>query len=110
MTESTMLTYLGIIEQRANEIIQAHSSFIAHSQPSSKQPASTVLGAGPSAPVGSSNVEILPPSTAEERHSDEESDEEVDDRPLTRDELQARTLRNLSKRDSRNAQRRQRKK
>ena len=103
VTDGSMLTYLGMIEQRANEIIQAQAQaamYEAAAAAPGDKPA-TVLGAGPAAPVGSAAVDILPPSTTEERHSDDESDEEVDDRPLTRDELQARTLRNLSKRDMR---------
>jgi hypothetical protein len=102
VTDGSLLVYLGMIEQRANEIIQAQAQAAMYeaSTVAGDKPA-TVLGAGPAAPVGSAAVDILPPSTTEERHSDDESDEEVDDRPLTRDELQARTLRNLSKRDMR---------
>ena len=39
----------------------------------------------------------------------EESEEEIDDRPLTREELQAKTLRTLNKRESRGAASRRKK-
>jgi hypothetical protein len=40
-------------------------------------------------------VNIEPPSAAEDFESDSESDASEDDRPLTREELAARTLRKL---------------
>ena len=60
-----------------------------------------VLGHGPTAPVGSSTVEVpYMPSTAQEHNSDGESDEdECDDRPLTRDELQEKTFKNIGKKE-----------
>eukprot|EP00959_Pyramimonas_sp_CCMP1952_P069711 1455334-Pyramimonas_sp.AAC.1 len=60
-----------------------------------------VLGHGPAAPMGSSTVEVpYMPSTAQEHNSDGESDEdEVDDRPLTRDELQAKTYKTIGKKE-----------
>mmetsp|Transcript_22591 Transcript_22591/g.31476 ORF Transcript_22591/g.31476 Transcript_22591/m.31476 type:complete len:541 (-) Transcript_22591:280-1902(-) len=113
LKESNMLMFLGIVEQRANEIlqIQATANMYAVALPTtSSHGLRTVLGEGPSAPQGSSNVEILPPSTADDHHSEDESDEDIDDRPLSRDELQARTLRNLHKKEGRGAARLRRKK
>eukprot|EP00899_Mesostigma_viride_P016003 jgi/Mesvir1/24403/Mv11071-RA.1 len=60
--------------------------------------AHAVHGHGPSVPAGATNISIEPPSTADEYISDDDSEEEVDDRPLTRDELQAKTLRMITKR------------
>lgn len=109
--ENNMVAYLSTIEQRANQLLQINSRKAPEEKEVAAKVPSGPLGAGPHAPVGIANPSIDPPSTADEhRNSDEESEEEVDDRPLTRDELQAKTLRNLNKRDSRGAQRMRRKK
>ena len=134
ITEDTMTTYLGVIEQRANEILMRYaavqraatsadganigaspgrtdgastyrgssrggegSSRPGSSRPGSSRPPTTgTQGAGPRASATGSLVIDLP-STKEECNSEESSEEELDDRPLTRDELQERTMRNLSK-------------
>ncbi|KAI8818617.1 uncharacterized protein EV422DRAFT_175063 [Fimicolochytrium jonesii] len=54
-----------------------------------------LLGHGPTAPIG--NITIVPPSTGDDHDDDLISDD--DDRPLTREELEKRTLRGLSKRE-----------
>lgn len=51
-----------------------------------------LLVAGPAAPPGSVHVGIEPPSTGDDYASDDDSDEEVDDRPMTREELEDRTI------------------
>ena len=56
-----------------------------------------------------STMTIVPPSTAAEERDGSESEEEIDDRPLTREELQAKTMRRLNKRESRGQARRKRK-
>lgn len=48
-------------------------------------------------PQGTSTVQITVPTTSEDYESDES--EEEDEHPLTRDELQAKTMRGLAKRD-----------
>ena len=73
--------------------------------------AGKVLGTGPHAPPGAGQLVIQPPTTTDEQFSDDnDSDDELDDRPLTRNELEAKTLRNISKRDSRGARRQRHKK
>ncbi|KAI9101371.1 hypothetical protein DFS34DRAFT_468416 [Phlyctochytrium arcticum] len=54
-----------------------------------------LLGHGPNAPIG--NITIIPPSTGDDHDDDLISDD--DDRPLTREELERRTLRGLSRRE-----------
>mmetsp|Transcript_14818 Transcript_14818/g.29725 ORF Transcript_14818/g.29725 Transcript_14818/m.29725 type:complete len:107 (+) Transcript_14818:75-395(+) len=61
----------------------------------------SILGHGPAVPLGAGKVEVVPPTAGEEYDSEEGSDEEEDDeRPLTRDELKQKTLRNLAKRET----------
>jgi hypothetical protein len=64
-----------------------------------------ILGLGPQTPAGAIHLNVNPPTTGDEFSSDEESDDEDEDRPLTRDELKARTMRRLNKRDTTKNQR-----
>ena len=113
MTESNMLQYLGVIEQRTSEILQmyAASQLTASSSPSpilsSSQPNGTAtqgtstfhqasVTALPLPEPKSTTVRTLsinPPSNSE-MSSDEEDEEEGEgsgERPLTRQELDRRT-------------------
>ena len=91
-----MTAFLGFIELRTNEILHAHSLHLqAHHQQqssgSSEHPGETraFLGSGPQVPAGSQTLQIEHlPTTAEEYVSEEESEEEVDDRPLTKCEVE----------------------
>ena len=61
----------------------------------------SIMGHGPAVPLGAGEVKVTPPSAGEDVDSDEASDEsEEEDRPLTREELKAKTLRNLAKREA----------
>merc|ERR1712139_137302 len=106
--EQNMLQYLGIIEGRANEVLQMYASsqltqaaVMVDSTAPGTDARPTLLGSGPQTAPGASTLAIEPPSTADEYASDEESEEEQDDRPLTVAELQAKTLLNLNKREAR---------
>ena len=98
-----MMTYLGIIEQRTNEILQLYSNTLANRQDKETNVlnvnAAAMLGQGPQTPAGTTQIQIHPPSTGEDLDSEEEVDEDEEERPLTRDELKAKTVRGLSKRD-----------
>ena len=117
VTESNMMQYLGIIEQRTNEILQSkyfkpstpcvmsewnsyqkHNT-VAYNQASQKDPEREtapigLLGQGPQPPVGT--VTIVPPSTGEEYTSDDDDFSEDEQRPLTRGELKTRVSRGVS--------------
>ena len=103
VTEASMMTYLGIIEQRTNEILQLYSNTLANRQDKETNVlnvnAAAMLGQGPQTPAGTTQIQIHPPSTGEDLDSEEEVDEDEEERPLTRDELKAKTVRGLSKRD-----------
>jgi hypothetical protein len=52
-------------------------------------------------PLGAGEVKVTPPSAGDDVDSEEDSDEEEeDDHPLSREELKAKTLRNLARRES----------
>eukprot|EP00762_Andalucia_godoyi_P001072 ANDGO_01996.mRNA.1 Outer dynein arm protein 1 len=129
VTESNMMLYLGVIEQRTNELLASYNGLLqrsidqtmadddllqleasadadlqnASSNGNANAASTRSLAAfpGPAAPAGSQHISIQPPSTGDEFGDDADSDgdAEDDDRPLTRDELKARSSRVISKRE-----------
>jgi len=111
--------YMSLVEEKSNEVLnlfyaqQTRSGSAAAPRPDLETGVDdtkplTVLGLGPMTPAGTSQINIDPPSTADDYVSDEDSDGDGEDRPFTRDELQAKTLRSLTKRGS-SSQRRKKK-
>jgi chromosome segregation ATPase len=106
VTEGNMMQYLGIIEQRTNEILQLYAATQAREgvTDASGNPVpavSSILGQGPQVPAGRNNIQIQPPSATDEAYdSEEDSDDEDEDRPFSRDELKAKTMRGLHKREN----------
>ena len=109
VTESNMMHYLGIVEQRTNEILQMYAAVQLQlsgrdlASPEAQAALAGILGHGPAVPLGAGRVEVVPPAAGEEYDTDEgsEEEEEEEERPLTRDELKLRTLRSLAKREGR---------
>mmetsp|Transcript_85717 Transcript_85717/g.125444 ORF Transcript_85717/g.125444 Transcript_85717/m.125444 type:complete len:547 (+) Transcript_85717:23-1663(+) len=112
VTESNMMSYLGIIEHRTNQLLHrlqarngsgmdgmAGEGGDGHSLLASGTNIS-VMGQGPAAPAGSVVIHVDPPLIGDEDDSVEESDDE-EERPLSRDELKAKTLRGITKRKTR---------
>ncbi len=96
VTESNMMQYLGIIEQRTTEILQAYAaSQIGLPNETTLQLPSVVHV------EGSAKIAVQPP-TYEEMSSGEDSEGEKDERPLTRQELEKRTLREFMRKSSTN--------
>lgn len=96
VSEANMMQYLGIIEQRTNEILQQFAASQAAMQGQDTMSLqSAVLGQGPAVPAGAATVVIEPPSIPEEEGSDGGGDVSDDERPLTREELQARAEQRL---------------
>eukprot|EP01048_Picozoa_sp_COSAG05_P008567 COSAG05_NODE_658_length_8055_cov_10.693188_4_plen_197_part_00 len=95
-TEDLVQT-LGVIEERTNAILSGAAD--------TGGGGAAILGLGPQTPAGAIHLNVNPPTTGDEFSSDEESDDEDEDRPLTRDELKARTMRRLNKRDTTKNQR-----
>eukprot|EP01135_Chromosphaera_perkinsii_P002361 Nk52_evm15s222 gene=Nk52_evmTU15s222 len=101
VTESNMMQYLGIIEQRTNEILQTYNA-ASQKDPEREIAPIGLLGQGPQPHVGT--VTIVPPSTGDDYDSEEDDFSEDEQRPLTRGELKARVSRGISKRESQNKQ------
>ena len=109
VTDENMMQYLGIIELRTNELLQMYAASMAtgsgggggHGGAEQGTPASiaSILGQGPQVPPGSVSMQIEPPSTTDDAAEDSDSDDDLEDgRPLTRDELKAKTVKSISKR------------
>lgn len=95
VTESNMMQYLGIIEQRTTEILQAYAaSQIGLPNESTLQLPQVVHADG--------TGKLLPSSipSYEDMSSGEDSEGEKDERPLTRQELEKRTLREFTKKSA----------
>ena len=95
VTETNMLQYLGIIEQRTSEILQQFAAIqVGAGSESTLQLPSVV------ATVKGTNMNIQPPSY-DEMSDAENSGGEDDERPLTRNEIERRTAKELSSLTSR---------
>jgi coiled-coil domain-containing protein 63/114 len=71
-----------------------------HASPNAMKTAATltsVLGTGPKAPMGQDLLHVNPPKLDDYQSDDDEEDDDDDTRPLTREELKARTLNRLQK-------------
>lgn len=77
VTETNMMVYLGLIEQRANLLKHVWSTRLHADQ-------GKEVEEGPKHPFGATTIAINAPSTGEEDESDDDTD---DERPLTREEL-----------------------
>jgi chromosome segregation ATPase len=108
VTESNMMQYLGIIEQRTTDILQLYANSQAATDPANsatvgeaKEPAVKhsmepgMITAAVRQPA-SVKLSVLPPAF-DDFSDGEESDQEDDERPLTRDELTRKTLRGYRK-------------
>ncbi|RHY31791.1 hypothetical protein DYB32_004501 [Aphanomyces invadans] len=125
VTEVNMMQYLGMIEQRTNEILHLYAAFqksrnasvdvpidataalpTAHATGSTAATAPghgvsshllhAVLGIGPTAPMGGDPLQINPPNLEDYSSDEEESIEQTDQmHPLSRDELKLKTLKGL---------------
>jgi coiled-coil domain-containing protein 63/114 len=117
VTESNMVHYLGLIEQKSNDVLEeygrARASLlrapVASTEAKGVAPSPTalsastsqpnlvsVLGAGPKVPMGQELLHVNPPKL-DDYQSDDDDDDDDDTRPFTREELKARTLSKLKK-------------
>lgn len=92
ISENNIIQYLGIIEQRANEILQMYNA-VSIKESNGDEPAS-LLGKGPL--PANTQVTVVAPSTQDfDSGSDEEDDDLV--MPMTREELAAKVQSNEGK-------------
>lgn len=108
VNENNMMQYLGIIEQKTNELLQIHA-YLQLKEIESRpdvDPGTPPLNAaallGPTTPPAAAPIQIQPPSTEDDR-DDEGGDFGEDpvefDRPLTQNELKARVLKSVAKKE-----------
>ena len=90
-----MLDYLAAIEERANAIISDYAEVKLRQREEAQDdfqedtgPMPSVLGMGPTTPMGQDLIHVNPPKL--EDYSSEEEDDNDDTRPLTRDEIKQR--------------------
>ena len=96
-----MMQYLGIIEQRTNEILQLYAVSQSTQHGEGGNTLASLLGQGPQAPTGSVQVLIEPPSTTDADFEEDSEDEADDDaRPLNRNEITQKVSKRILKRDA----------
>jgi len=98
VSDQNMIQYLGIIEQRTNELLavkdyQASKDFERYDP---KAPG--LIGVGPLPPAAPSM--IMPPSVGDDLDSEPDEVSEDEARPMTRTELQQRVIKTVRKRES----------
>jgi len=128
VTEVNMVLNLGLIEQKANQLLQKYTQVrqLLQQPPSSGggadgsgnmdggedvhdvhgaseaadmgQTLVSVLGTGPKVPMGQDLLHVNPPKADDYRSDESDDDDDGDTRPLTREELKYRTMNRLQKR------------
>jgi len=96
VTEGNVMQYLGVIEQRTNEILQMYAAVQLQQHGTSLQDSLVgILGQGPSVSAGSVKIHVTAPSMQLDGaalDSEGEEEDEEEDRPLTRQELRAKAM------------------
>ena len=101
VSDGNMMQYLGIIEQRTNEILQLYAVSQSSQHGEGGNTLASLLGQGPQAPTGSVQVLIEPPSTTDADFEEDSEDEADDDaRPLNRNEITQKVSKRILKRDA----------
>lgn len=109
VTEANMGQYLGIIEQRANEVLQLYAATHDAGRDSGGKDAAntalttitTILDRGPQERFGVKRFEITPPTVSATGGDSDDSDDDAEIKPLNREELLARAMRGVAKRSER---------
>merc|ERR1711959_664108 len=97
VTEGNIMTYLGLIEQRANEMLSTHNQVLKARE---GEDVRGTTAPGPQSAAGGTHINILPPTTGDEYEEEEESEDEDETRPLTREELKARAQKQMTKKEA----------
>lgn len=112
VTEGNMMQYLGMIEQRTNEILQqwAVSQSTTNNEggqqsdtKSSTQAIMQVLGQGPTHPMGEQKIQIAPP-TMDDYSDNDDDDSDGDDvqMPHNLDQIKNEVMQFMSQRSNKN--------
>jgi|EP00427_Karlodinium_veneficum_P020044 DNA repair exonuclease SbcCD ATPase subunit len=92
ISEANMITFLGVIEHRTNDLLKLYDQLRGEDEDDVVTETKSRMG------QSSANLQIKLPSTVEDYSEDEDDDDEDDQRPFTRDELQIKTKKGISKR------------
>lgn len=98
--DRNMIQYLGIIEQRTNELLSVQNYTMTKDYEGKFDPKAQgggLLGTGPQATQP--GINLMAPSVGDEYES-EASDDGEDERPFTRNELQTKVMKTVKKRES----------
>jgi coiled-coil domain-containing protein 63/114 len=103
VSETNMVHFLGVIEQKANRLLQVYAEvrqaqLVVKKEEEASKTNASVLGTGPKVRRGQELLNVNPPKVDEYQSDDEDDDDEDDTRPLTRDELKTRTMNKLQRR------------
>ena len=105
VTEANMMQYLGMIEQRTNEVLQMYAAIKRDGSGSGQAPPLTtpqalvnVLGSGPMTPMGQDSIQINPPNLNDYSSEEDSDDDDQEARPLTHEELKLKTMRVIHRR------------
>ncbi|KAF6036165.1 CCDC114 [Bugula neritina] len=98
VSDQNMLQYLGIIEQRTNELLAIRDYQASKDYDRYDPKAPGLIGEGPQPPPPPSH--IMPPSVGDDLDSEPDEVSEDDARPMTRSELQHKVLKTVRKRES----------
>ncbi|XP_065069999.1 coiled-coil domain-containing protein 63-like [Rhopilema esculentum] len=99
VTDSNMMQYLGIIEQRTNELLQVQAFAATKDEDKAHAlEAIGLLGKGPHKAQATMAVPL--PSTGEDYESDISIGSDDESRPLTQSELISRIMKGISKREN----------
>ncbi|CAF4456060.1 unnamed protein product [Rotaria socialis] len=91
VTEENMLRYLGIIEERTNELLMAQAATHAKEQNVPlRERAPNLIGDGPSGPAPHVHVHL--PNTDDRRDHEDREEKAEELKPLTREELKQRAI------------------
>ncbi|XP_032238101.2 coiled-coil domain-containing protein 63 [Nematostella vectensis] len=99
ITDNNMMQFLGIIEQRTNELLQVQAfQLTKDTEKEDPSPPVGLLGQGPQ--PGVVGVSIVPPSTGDDYDSDTSTGSDDDQRPMTQQELKNRIMKGITKREA----------
>lgn len=96
VTDTTVLQYLGIVEQRTNELLQLQAFIQAKESGDPDMMSKFLMGHGPQGGLAAASFVL--PSTGDDYDSDAEAEEEG--KPLTQEELRARAMKGISRREA----------
>lgn len=107
VTEANLMQYLGLIEQRTNEVLQMwaiheEGGVLNVDNDEHKQALVGILGEGPQQPLNSneSKVRIAPPSMDEYSDVEEDDEAEIENMPKKIDQIKSEVLKYISQKNA----------